>query len=108
MRLFDLFKNKKRSDTVIYRKGDNIIIGQPAKYPDILVKAIVSFCKNRKDVEAVYLAQIYNLSSTEPQHLIIGIKSTNKSEALLRDMYFVIKNFYSKKDFIDFLFIGND
>lgn len=109
MGLFDLFgKIEARPNTARYKKDDRIFLGQPEKDTSSLVRAVVSLCSGRGEVEAVYMAQVYNQSSGEQPHLILGISVNMESESLFRDLHNSVKKNLGQDEFVEIIAIGDD
>lgn len=65
-------------NTEAYRVEEEtqVLIGQPEKYPQALVDALIKYFKTKKEVISAYLALFYNPKTDEKPHTLIGILVT--------------------------------
>lgn len=114
MRLVDIFKPKKskkveRQSKIPRKKNIDIMIGQPAKWPQVLIEHLIPYCKKNNFIEAVYLAQIYVPSSGEKPHLLIGVTMPIiETKKIFDEIGNIVENTLDKNDFVDIIKIDDD
>jgi hypothetical protein len=70
----------KRLTEIVIKKDTKVMLGQPAKYPHDMVKALSEFFKKYKEVESAYLFLAFKEGDDKPNLLIIIDFKGEKSE----------------------------
>jgi hypothetical protein len=70
--------------TVTLERETQVMLGQPAVYPQDLVEALRALFGKHAGVAAAFLAQIHIPSSGAPPHAIVGIQADDY-ETVVRD-----------------------
>lgn len=63
-----------------------VLLGQPANYPDAMVASLTTLFANHPNVKAAYLAQMFDRTRDEKPHLVIGIETEGDFETVLREV----------------------
>jgi hypothetical protein len=84
-------------------KDTQILIGQPASYPNELVKALSDYFASDPIVNRAYLAQIHYPDTEEKPHLLIGIDVQGDWERVFGDAGMIASNILDKGESIDFI-----
>ena len=58
----------------VAERDTEVLLGQPARYPDELVAALRRLFEKRGDVEAAYLVHFYNPERDEQAHSLVGLE----------------------------------
>lgn len=61
------------SERFVAQKDTQVLLGQPANYPQELVDALSRYFKTRKEVKNAYLAHFHNPERDEKAHTLIGV-----------------------------------
>lgn len=91
------------SKTITIEKETPVQIGQPAKYPEDIVKSLVTLFSKRPNVRAAYLGWIFNPSSGESPHYIFGIDADGYIQKLTQEAGFTAQQFIGPGEFCDFI-----
>jgi len=86
------FSNDARE--IVFKKETPIKIGQPARYPDVMIKELQKLFANDPSINAAYLAWMHDETSGDPPHYVIGINMNGdwkKSIAPAGDIF--VKNY---------------
>jgi hypothetical protein len=62
---------------IAIQRPTDVLLGQPAAYPQRLVDALIRKFSTTPTVRAAYLAQIHFPNGNEPPHPVVGLDSTN-------------------------------
>lgn len=93
--------------TITVEKETQVQLGQPAKYPTAIVKALSEFFATRPLVKAAYLGWIYDPESGELPHYIMGIDADGAVQELTQEAGFLAQQFLKEHEFIDFVQIDD-
>lgn len=106
----DLMSGKifNRRREIVIEKETTVQVGQPAKYPKDLVKALSELFKTNPKVNAAYLAVIKMDKDEILPHLLIGIDTVNHFSAISKQAGFIAERFLSKNEILDFIQIDNN
>src|SRR5437870_1928716 len=92
--------------------GEEVFLGQPAKYPTRLVEALTRFFENSGAVERAYLAQVYNPKGKDPPHVVVGVdlvpSRPTTFEAIVPRLGQVALQVVDEGELVDFAEIGDD
>jgi len=91
---------------ITIQKDVKVQIGQPAKYPTDLVNSLKILFANWHNINAAYLAWIYNPDNGEPPHYIFGLDGNGDLQTVIQEAGFTAKQFLGKDEFVDFIQIG--
>lgn len=97
----------KPYQTIIAKKETKLIIGQPAVFPEKLVKELIKYFSTNKNIIRAYLVQIYNPESSEPPHLLVSIDARGDFEKIIGDVGLIATGVLGKDEFIDFTRLNN-
>ncbi len=97
----------KLSQTYVAKKETKVLIGQPAIYPQKLVKALSEYFANNEFVNRAYLVLFQNLESGEKPHLLIGIDTSDHSDKVFGDAGVIASEVAGKDEMIDFIRLDN-
>lgn len=88
--------------TRVMQEDTQVLLGQPAAYPNELVDALSSVFRSRKEVRAAYLALCAWPQSRE-QQLMVGIDTSGDWEPLMRDISAALRTSGSRDVVVDFV-----
>jgi hypothetical protein len=86
----------------LIERNTNLMIGQPAEYPEKMAKSLKLYFKGCQEVQAAYLAQIYDGTDSTWPHLIIAIRAAKEMPTILQEAALVVKPYITKGSYIDF------
>ncbi|EQA43966.1 protein SseB [Leptospira broomii serovar Hurstbridge str. 5399] len=91
------------NERIEVKEETEIFLGQPSDYPHKLVDSLKLIFKEKKEVKRAYLARIFNPSSGDPGHILIGIEISNEADwdEVMKDTGFVAKE--AMEGLIDFV-----
>jgi len=72
-------------DQRITKKAAQILLGQPAEYPEQMVAALVSLFSKRDNVRAAYLLLMHDPSHDDKPHLVVGVDADHGTESIIRE-----------------------
>jgi len=72
-------------DQRVTEKATQVLLGQPAKYPDKMVNALVSLFSRRDNVKAAYLVLMHDPSHDHKPHLVVGVDADHDSTAIIHE-----------------------
>ncbi len=84
-------------------KDTQVLIGQPAIYPNEFVKALSDYFATNPLVNRAYLAQVHYPENDEKPHLLIGIDAQGDWEMVIGDAGMIASNVLEKGEWIDFM-----
>lgn len=64
-------------------RATQVVLGQPAQYPDAMVAALRTLLGTHPQVHAAWLAQMYDASQDSEPHLLVGIEGDGDLEAVI-------------------------
>jgi len=69
----------------ITTEATQVLLGQPAKYPEKMVAALVSLFSKRPNVKAAYLVLMHDPSRDDKPHLVVGVDADHEIESIIRE-----------------------
>lgn len=90
----------------VVQKATEVLLGQPAKYPSELVATLSKLFTKHPSVEASYLAQIHDPSTSEKPHLIIGIEASGDFQRIVGEAGMTAQGILGDEEFVDFIQVG--
>jgi hypothetical protein len=86
-----------------------VLLGQPAVYPEQLVEAVRNRLPRQKEVRAAYLAWIHDPASETPPHAVIGLhlEPGTDPENVIPPIGVVANSVLGPGEFVDFVVLGN-
>lgn len=78
--------NPSTPDTITIQKPTQVLLGEPAIYPQALVDALKTMLAQRSDVLNAYLLQIAFPDTDEPSHPLIGVEATGDWQSLSKEI----------------------
>jgi hypothetical protein len=91
-----------------YDKVTPIRIGQPAKYPTEIVKALIELFKTKPDVVGAYLGWFHDPATVDPPHYIFAIETTGDWRSLSDEAGFIGNQYMSDSEIFDLVQITNN
>jgi len=73
------------ADRRITEKPTQVLLGQPAEYPEKMVNALISLFSRRGNVKAAYLVLMHDPSHDDKPHLVVGVDADNEIESIIRE-----------------------
>lgn len=92
----------KEPESYTLQKDTQVLLGQPADYPQALVDGLKTLFSHHPQVEKAYLAQMYDPTSGTPPHPVVGIQSSGDFSVIVRDAGLVSEQTLGKGQFVDF------
>jgi hypothetical protein len=89
--------------TTIVPKDTQVLIGQPAIYPDELVKTLSDYFAVQPLVNRAYLAQYHDPANDEKPHLLVGIDAQADWGRIIGGAGLIASNVMGKGELVDFL-----
>jgi len=71
------------SERVETKEEEQVLIGQPARYPEELVAALARYFSTRKSVRRAFIAMYFNPKRDEKPHTLIAIEVTGEWEPVV-------------------------
>jgi len=87
------------------KKDAKILMGQPAIYPNTLVKNLSIYFSRHAEVNSAYLAQIHN-SMDENPHLLIAIDGRGDITKIFSELSLVIQPIIESHEYVDLMQLG--
>lgn len=92
---------------IVTEQEQQVLMSQPANYPDKLVAGLKSLFTQHPEVESAYLAQIYNPALPDQgSHPIIGLKVEGDPAQLISDAGIVVHDTTEPHQIVDFIQMG--
>jgi hypothetical protein len=66
-------------------KDAHVQLGQPAQYPTKMVNALTQLFAKHRNIKRGFLALMYNVTTDEKPHLVVGIEADGDIELILRE-----------------------
>jgi len=88
---------------IVITKDTEVLIGEPAKYPDIVVDALKALFIKKSDVTAAYVAWIHDPSSDVPPHYIFAIETRGDWWSLSNEAGSIANEILGGNQIIDFM-----
>jgi hypothetical protein len=98
----------KENNKFVVDEDTNVLIGQPEKYPEELVKALSILFKNKPAVQSAYLGLIKFNNNDNPPHLIVGLKITCNIEEITNEAIPITEQFCEEHSIVDFIQINKE
>jgi hypothetical protein len=95
------------TQTIVATKDTQVLIGQPAFYPQKLVSALSEYFSTSRPVKRVYLTQLFNPESGEQPHLLIAVDLSDDREKVFGDAGMIASNVVGKDEYVDFMQLDN-
>ena len=95
------------SKVIEVQKPTKVQVGQPAKYPTEIVNSLQKLFVERTNVNAAYVAWIYDTSSGQPPHYIFAIDGNGDLQSVMNEAGFTAQQILGKNEIIDFMRIDN-
>lgn len=67
------------------QKETKVLLGQPEKYPSVMVDSLTQLLAKHHNVKRAFLALMHDASVDEKPHLVIGIEADGDIELVLRE-----------------------
>lgn len=93
----------KPYEQIVTAKDTQVLIGQPARYPDALVETLREYFQKTKQVKRAYLAHYHNPESGTPPHTLIGVEATGDWEQVAAGASQVMRNVAIPDPPVDFM-----
>ncbi len=90
------------------RSSKKLYIGQPSKYPDDLVQALKNHFESQSNINAAYLAQIYDGNKNDTPHPVIGIETVGEFDGVQREVGEIAKKALNNGEYADCIQLGTD
>lgn len=69
----------------VTKRATQVLLGQPAKYPEKMVDSLTSLFSKHGNVKAAYLTLMHDRSHDEKPHLVVGIEADGDIESIIRE-----------------------
>lgn len=100
--------SQRKSEIVINKDIDtNVKLGQPANYPDEMVKALSKFFKENREVESAYLF-LAHMEGEEKPNLLFIIDFTGEKATLFPRVAAIAQSYLGKDEYIDLIPLNTD
>ncbi|HZS48254.1 MAG TPA: enhanced serine sensitivity protein SseB C-terminal domain-containing protein [Blastocatellia bacterium] len=93
----------KPSQQYVAEENTQVMLGQPARYPEELVSALKRLFNNRYEVKRAWLAHYYNPKQAEKAHTLIAIETVRNFEQVASEAGIVANNVNVPDPPIDFV-----
>jgi len=67
------------------KKSTEVLLGQPAEYPEKMVNALVSLFSRQDNVKAAYLVLMHDPSHDDKPHLVVGVDADKDIESIIHE-----------------------
>jgi type III secretion system (T3SS) SseB-like protein len=84
-------------------KDTQVLIGQPAVYPNELVRVLSAYFEKNPHVHKAYLVQYFNQEADEKPHLLIGIEGKGDWQQVVGDAGMIASEVIGTGEVIDFM-----
>jgi hypothetical protein len=91
----------------VVEQDTEVMIGQPDTPPTALIEALCRLFAKHPSVAAAHLAQIYDPSSGDPPHPIIGVLATD-FESMIEEAMLVARDVVAGAMPVDFIALGSN
>ena len=92
---------KHRQITV--EKETQVLLGQPAEYPQKVVDSLKTLFLAKPAVKAAYLGWIHDPASSDPPHLIIGLDLDKEDPTVTNEAGFIAYSCMKPDEIVDFI-----
>jgi hypothetical protein len=96
------------SKQIVVKKNTEVAIGQPAKYPTEVVKALTKIFSNKANVIAAYVGWIYDPKSGDPPHYIFGINADSDFKGTVNEVGYLVEQILGTNEIVDFIQIDDN
>ncbi len=93
----------KPSQRYVAEKETQVMIGQPARYPKVLVEALTRYFATRKEVKSAYLAHFCNPTVDPKPHTLIGIEVSGNWDDVVGGAGVVARDLETPDPPVDFM-----
>lgn len=93
----------KMATPMVVERDTQVLLGQPANYPDAMVASLTTLLANHPNVKAAYLAQMFDRTRDEKPHLIVGIQADGDFENIVREAGLVASDTAPKGEPVDLI-----
>ncbi len=69
----------------VTKKATQVLLGQPANYPEKMVDSLTLLFSKRENVKAAYLTLMHDPSNDEKPHLVVGVEADGDIESVIRE-----------------------
>jgi hypothetical protein len=94
------------SESYYVEKETQIMIGQPANYPNDLTKTLIRLFRRIWEVEQAYLAHFFNPERDEKPHTLIGLKVSSNWDQVVSQAVIVARGIEIPDPPVDFIQIA--
>lgn len=99
---------REPAESYVIRRGTEISIGRPGRYPRELVGALKRLFAKRKNVERAWLVHIYIPGCGEPGHTLIALEVTSDYQAVAADAGLVARAVAVPDPPVDFMQVSGE
>jgi hypothetical protein len=92
---------------ITIEKETQVLLGQPAVYPQKVVESLKMLFLTKPVVKAAYLGWIHDPASADPPHLIIGLDLDGEDTSVTNEAGFTAYQCLQPDEIIDFIRIRN-
>lgn len=92
----------------ITKKATQVLLGQPANYPEKMVDSLVTLFSKRGNVKAAYLTLMHDPSQDEKPHLVVGIEAEGDVESVIREAGVVAGDISPNNEPVDLYRVARD
>ena len=95
-------------NTVTTRVTDQpaqVLLGQPAQYPQVMTETLSRLFRTHKEVESAYLALMDTQNPEDPPHLLVGVKATGNWQETLTSASLTLAGLEIPNAPVDFIHI---
>jgi hypothetical protein len=92
---------------ITIEKETQVLIGQPAIYPQKVVNSLRTLFSTKPVVKAAYLGWIHDPASADPPHLIIGLDLDGEDPSVTNEAGFTAYQHLQPDEIVDFIRIRN-
>lgn len=104
----DLLKGillKPNHQTITYKKDTRVLLGQPAEYPEKMVKALSSLFADIPAIKKAYLAMKHEPDSDQTANLIIALDMEALDQGVINQTGEMAYQYMDPNDFLDLMVI---
>jgi hypothetical protein len=96
------------TESYVAERETQVMLGQPARYPDALVQALTRLFRTRPQVERAWLAHFHNPARPEPPHTLIGVELSGDPGEVFGEAGVVAGNVPVPDPPVDFIRFADD
>ena len=90
------------------KEETKVLIGQPAKYPEAVIKSFIELFSSKPNVKAAYLGWVHDPASDIPPHYIFAIEETGNWDTLIKELASILNSTLGPEEIVDFLKINGN